>query len=562
LKQSNRKKNQENTAALYVRISREDELAGESGSITNQKKLLINAAIEKGFMHHQIFCDDGITGMSENRPQFKLMLSEIENGNITTVFVKDLSRLTRDQSVLLELTRKFFPKYDTRLISVADGTDTAEGEDELAPFRGLMNEMYARDISKKRRATNKVKGHTGEPLSLPPFGYMKDPCNSKRWLIDDEAAAIVRRIFSMTMEGQGTEQIAAELSSEKILTPMSYWHEKGLPRGGRQASREPYHWNSSTIVKILSLQEYCGDIINFKTYSKSIWLKDRIPNEEENMAIFRDVHEPIIDRAVYEKVKQKRGSTRKRKAADGEKNMFSGILVCADCGHNLWFHFNQKNHDIKYFNCSNYKGNRGTCDSTHYIRMDFLEQVVLGEIRRLTKFASKYEADFAKIVMGHSLKTSQDERTRKQRDMYTKSARIREIDKLIERLYEDNVSGKLSDERFARMTASYETEQGKLMQEVKTLATVLDRETDSAISTEDFIATVRKYTRAKKLTQRMLSELIEKIEVCNAEKISGVKTQRLVIHYNCVGNIEIPDFIPEPEVRIDTRKGVAVSYSA
>ncbi len=375
---------------------------------------------------------------------------------------------------------------------------------------------------------------------------------------------MVRRIYRMTLDGFGTEQIAAALSQDKILTPMFYWRSKGIRRSGTVSDREPHRWNSSTVVKILSMQEYCGDVINFKTYSKSFKLKKRIPNAEENKAVFKDVHEPIIDRVDWEKVQTKRGKTRKRRTNDGEKNMFSGLLVCADCGRNLWYHFNQKNPEIRYFSCSNYKGNRGTCPTTHYIRVDFLEEVLLQEIRRLTKFASRYEPEFARVVMEHSRLADTSQRQRKQKELDSLLTRDRELDTLFNRMYEDNITGKIDDDRFARMSRQYTQEQQELAERVKALRAELEQEADEALSAEMFLATVRKYTRAKKLTERMLNELIERIEVHQSEKIDGLQVQRLTIHYNCVGTLEIPELLllPEPEVLIQTRKGVALSYSS
>ena len=330
-------------------------------------------------------------------------------------------------------------------MAVSDNIDTAEGENELAPIRNLFNEWYARDISKKRRISNKIKGNAGEPMGQPPYGYIKDPNDPKHWIVDDEAAQVVRRVYSMTLEGFGTEQIAAQLEKDDVLTPRAYWLTKGIKRPGKGKQQPPTKWNSSTITKILSLQEYCGDILNFKTYSKSFKNKTRLENPQENWAVFKNVHEPIIDREVYEQVQQKRGKIRKRRTNNGEHNMFSGLLVCADCGSNLHFHFNQGNPEIKYFNCSNYKGNRGTCTSTHYVRVDFLEEVVLGEIRRLTKFASLYEDEFVKAVIGHSQQAEQTDRKLKEKELQTLLARDEEVDGLFERIYEDNVSGKLSD---------------------------------------------------------------------------------------------------------------------
>ena len=296
-----------------------------------------------------------------------------------------------------------------------------------------------------------------------------------------------------------------------------------------------------------------------------LWYKNkkRIDNDRENWVVFQDVHEAIIERAVYEQVQQKRGKIRKRRTNNGEHNMFSGLLVCADCGSNLHFHFNQGNPEIKYFNCSNYKGNRGTCTSTHYVRVDFLEEVVLGEIRRLTKFASLYEDEFVKAVIGHSQQAEQTDRKLKEKELKTLLARDEELDGLFERIYEDNVSGKLSDDRFAKMSRRYEDEQKELSEKIKKLRSEIEKQSSRSMTTDMFIGLVRKYTRARKLTPRMLNELIEKIEVFNAEKIDGVWEQRLRIHYNCVGTIEIPTVLPLPipEVSVNTRKGVVVNYA-
>ena len=342
-----------------------------------------------------------------------------------------------------------------------------------------------------------------------------------------------------------------------------YWLTKGIKRPGKGKQQPPTKWNSSTITKILSLQEYCGDILNFKTYSKSYKNKKRIDNDRENWVVFQDVHEAIIERAVYEQVQQKRGKIRKRRTNNGEHNMFSGLLVCADCGSNLHFHFNQGNPEIKYFNCSNYKGNRGTCTSTHYVRVDFLEEVVLGEIRRLTKFASLYEDEFVKAVIGHSQQAEQTDRKLKEKELKTLLARDEELDGLFERIYEDNVSGKLSNDRFAKMSRRYEDEQKELSEKIKKLRSEIEKQSSRSMTTDMFIGLVRKYTRARKLTPRMLNELVEKIEVFNAEKIDGVWEQRLRIHYNCVGTIEIPTVLPLPipEVSVNTRKGVVVNYA-
>ncbi len=558
-------KNKEITAALYVRLSRDDNLEGESYSIGNQKKLLTKIAKEKGYTNLLTFCDDGISGVTMDRAGYKDMIKAIEDNKISAVFVKDLSRLGRNYIEVGRLTEEYFPEHDIRLVAVSDNIDTDEGENELAPIKNLFNEWYARDISKKRRISNKIKGNSGEPLGLPPYGYMKNPDGSKNWVVDEEAANVVKSIFDMTLDGLGTEQIAERLEKTEIYTPANYWHVKGIGRPNRPNMESPYSWNSSTIVNILTTQEYCGDVINFKTFSKSYKNKKRYKNDEENMVVFKEIHTPIIERSVFEKIQEKRGKVRKRKKADGEKNMFSGLLVCADCGSNLWYHFNQGNPEITYFNCSGYnKGGRKFCSSTHYIRTDFLEQVVLGEIKRLTKFAIQYENEFAKIVMGNSIKRAEQDRQLKQKELNELNTRDKELDILFERIYEDNISGKISDERFSKMSVKYESEQKEIQIKMKELQTSLEKEASRAVTSDMFLSSVRKYTRAKKLMPRMLNELIEKIEVHQSEKIDGKTVQRLKIHYSCIGIIDIPelDKIPENNVSIHTRQGVDIAFIA
>lgn len=312
MKRSNNKQ-KEMTAALYVRLSRDDNLEGDSYSIGNQKKLLTKIAKEKGYTNLLIFCDDGISGVTMERPGYKAMIEAIENNKISAVFVKDLSRLGRNYIEVGRLTEEFFPEYDIRLVAVSDNIDTQEGENELAPIKNLFNEWYARDISKKRRISNKIKGNAGEPLGLPPYGYIRNP-DGKNWIVDEEAAKVVKHIYDMALGGLGTDQIACRLEEEKILTPVNYWYSKGISRPGLKSSQEyPYKWHHSTIINILSKQEYCGDVINFKTYSKSYKNKKRYENDKENWAIFKDIHEPIIDRTVWEKIQERR-SRRTRKS--------------------------------------------------------------------------------------------------------------------------------------------------------------------------------------------------------------------------------------------------------
>ncbi len=552
------------TAALYCRLSRDDNMDTESNSIQNQKKILQKAAKEKGYADTLFFVDDGITGTTMKRPGFQKMITAIEAGYISAVFVKDLSRLGRNYIEVGKLTEEFFPEHDVRLIAVSDGVDSDEGDNEFTPFRNIMNEWYAKDISKKRKIVNKMKGNAGIPLSQPPYGYIKNPDDSRFWVIDPEAADVVRRIYDMALEGYGLAEIANALGADGIVNPTYYWRSKGVNRSGSKSTLEPTKWGHTTIKKILTLQEYCGDVINFKSYSKSYKMKRRIENPEENRAIFLNVHEPIIDRATWEKVQtMQKGTRRKKPTVTQEPSVFSGRLKCPECGGNLNFHFNQKNHDIKYFSCQNHNSGLRKCSATHYIRLDFLEQVVLYEVNRLAAFANEYEHDFVKTMLGRSAKVAENDRARKQRELNALLTRDKELDMLFERLYEDNVAGKIDDARFARMSKRYEQEQGEISAKIKALRLELKKAEGQQMDMEDYLQMVRRYTHVTKITQRMVSELIDHIDVYHAEKRDGVTNQRIVIHYNCIGAFEVPDRkkIPEADIIMETRKGVAVSYA-
>ena len=552
------------TAALYCRLSRDDNMDTESNSIQNQKKILQKAAKEKGYADTLFFVDDGITGTTMKRPGFQKMITAIEAGYISAVFVKDLSRLGRNYIEVGKLTEEFFPEHDVRLIAVSDGVDSDEGDNEFTPFRNIMNEWYAKDISKKRKIVNKMKGNAGIPLSQPPYGYIKNPDESRFWVIDPEAADVVRRIYDMALEGYGLAEIANALGADGIVNPTYYWRSKGVNRSGSKSTLEPTKWGHTTIKKILTLQEYCGDVINFKSYSKSYKMKRRIENPEENRAIFLNVHEPIIDRATWEKVQtMQKGTRRKKPTVTQEPSVFSGRLKCPECGGNLNFHFNQKNHDIKYFSCQNHNSGLRKCSATHYIRLDFLEQVVLYEVNRLAAFANEYEHDFVKTMLGRSAKVAENDRARKQRELNALLTRDKELDMLFERLYEDNVAGKIDDARFARMSKRYEQKQGEISAKIKALRLELKKAEGQQMDMEDYLQMVRRYTHVTKITQRMVSELIDHIDVYHAGKRDGITNQRIVIHYNCIGAFEVPDRkkIPEADIIMETRKGVAVSYA-
>ena len=563
MKQSS-KKHELGTAALYCRLSRDDNMDSESNSIQNQRKILQKAAKDKGYTDTIFFVDDGITGTTMKRPGFQKMLTAIEAGYISAVFVKDLSRLGRNYIEVGKLTEEFFPLHDIRLVAVSDGVDSDEGEDDFTPFKNIMNEYYAKDISKKRRIVNKMKGNAGVPLSPPPYGYIKNPDDPRFWVVEPEAAEVVRRIYRMALEGYGLAETAAQLAADGVVNPTYYWRSRGTSRGGSKSTVEPTKWGHTTVKKILTLQEYCGDVINFKSYSKSYKMKKRIENPEENRAIFLNVHEAIIDRQTWEKVQAlQKGTRRKKPTVTQEPSVFSGLLKCPECGGNLNFHFNQNNHDIKFFSCQNHNSGYRKCSKTHYIRLDFLEQVVLYEVKRLACFASEYENDFIKAMIGRSAKVAENTALRKQRELDALTARDRELDMLFERLYEDNVAGKIDDARFAKMSKRYEQEQCENAKKIKALRLELKKDESKRMDIDDFLETVRRYTDAATITKRMVAELIDHIEVYHAEKQDGITNQRVVIHYNCIGAFDVPDRrkIPEADIIMETRKGVALSYA-
>ena len=563
MKQSS-KKHELGTAALYCRLSRDDNMDSESNSIQNQRKILQKAAKDKGYTDTIFFVDDGITGTTMKRPGFQKMLTAIEAGYISAVFVKDLSRLGRNYIEVGKLTEEFFPLHDIRLVAVSDGVDSDEGEDDFTPFKNIMNEYYAKDISKKRRIVNKMKGNAGVPLSPPPYGYIKNPDDPRFWMVEPEAAEVVRRIYRMALEGYGLAETAAQLAADGVVNPTYYWRSRGTSRGGSKSTVEPTKWGHTTVKKILTLQEYCGDVINFKSYSKSYKMKKRIENPEENRAIFLNVHEAIIDRQTWEKVQAlQKGTRRKKPMVTQEPSVFSGLLKCPECGGNLNFHFNQNNHDIKFFSCQNHNSGYRKCSKTHYIRLDFLEQVVLYEVKRLACFASEYENDFIKAMIGRSAKVAENTALRKQRELDALTARDRELDMLFERLYEDNVAGKIDDARFAKMSKRYEQEQGENAKKIKALRLELKKDESKRMDIDDFLETVRRYTDVATITKRMVAELIDHIEVYHAEKQDGVTNQRVVIYYNCIGAFDVPDRrkIPEADIIMETRKGVALSYA-
>ncbi len=554
--------NKNGITALYCRLSRDDGTDSESNSIGNQKKLLLQKAKELGLTDTKYYLDDGFTGTNFNRPGFQSLIDDIDMGYVSTVMVKDLSRLGRDYVSVGYYTDNYFPQHDIRFIAVNDMVDSEDGENEIAPFKNIMNEFYARDISKKVRSANRIRGNLGEPLSQPPYGYMKDPNDKRHWVVDPEASQIVKRIFLMAIEGNGNETIARLLQEDKVLNPTAYWQSKGIGRGGKKTQPNPYKWGKTTVEKILSKQEYCGDIINFKTYSKSFKNKKRYDNSEDNLKIFKDVNEPIIDRQTFENVQEMIKLTKRRapKPENAQKSIFSGLMRCADCGHTLRYHTNPQNKEIHYFSCGNYvKDTRGSCPTRHYIREDSVAQIVSFELRKLANYLQTNEEKLVEILEQKTNKDILKQRKQLEDELQTSVARQQKVSQLYSKLYEDNTDGKVSDEWFSEMSRKFENERMELKTKIAAIRTKLSTIENAQQGKNKFIASIRKFMSMQYLTAPLLQELIDHIDVYETEGKGKNRTQRVVVYYRFVGYIAIPEEDIEI-IRANTRKGVEISY--
>lgn len=555
-------KNQIGITALYCRLSRDDGTESESNSIGNQKKLLSQKAKEMGLTDTKYYVDDGYTGTNFNRPGFQQLIGDIEIGLVSAVMVKDLSRLGRDYVSVGNYTDSYFPEHNIRFIAVNDAIDSDEGESEIAPFKNILNEMYARDISKKIRSSHRLRGSMGEPLSQPPYGYMKSPENKKKWIIDPEAATVVKSIFKMCLDGKGNETIARELQENEVLIPMAYWRSKGLNRGGKKTQTNPYKWCKTTIQKILSQQEYCGDIINFKTYSKSFKNKRRIENSKENWAVFKDVNEPIIDRETFETVQKFISKTKRRapKKENGERSIFNGLIYCGDCHSKMRYHTSTSNKEIHYFTCSDNKVDyRGKCQGRHYVRADALEEVVKLELRRLVEMLEIDESYFAQLLLRKNDEEREKDKKFLESELQKAIARNNTVSQIYEKLYEDNVIGKVSDEWFVELSHKYEKERMNLKAKIADTRHKIEELKNNNSEYEKFISAIRRFMQMDNLTSPLLRELIDHIDIFETEGTGKSRTQRIVIYYRFIGYIELPNATKQTHIA-DTRKGVAVEY--
>lgn len=497
-----------------------------------------------------------------NRPGFQQLIDDIEIGLVSAVMVKDLSRLGRDYVSVGNYTDSYFPEHNVRFIAVNDAIDSDEGESEIAPFKNILNEMYARDISKKIRSSHRLRGSMGEPLSQPPYGYMKSAENKKKWIIDPEAATVVKSIFKMCLDGKGNETIARELQENKVLIPMAYWQSKGLNGGGKKTQTNPYKWCKTTVQKILSQQEYCGDIINFKTYSKSFKNKTRYENSKENWAVFKNVNEPIINRETFETVQKFISKTKRRapKKENGERSIFNGLIYCGDCHSKMRYHTSTSNKEIHYFTCSDNKVDyRGKCPGRHYVRADALEEVVKLELRRLVEMLEIDESYFAQLLLRKNDEEREKDKKFLESELQKAIARNNTVSQIYEKLYEDNVIGKVSDEWFVELSHKYEKERMNLKAKIADTRHKIEELKNNNSEYEKFISAIRRFMQMDNLTSPLLRELIDHIDIFETEGTGKSRTQRIVIYYRFIGYIELPNATKQTHIA-DTRKGVAVEY--
>ena len=531
--------------ALYCRLSQEDARMGESLSIENQKSMLLQYCKEHHFPNPLFFVDDGYSGTTYERPGFQKMLDEIEAGKVGVVLTKDLSRLGRNSALTGLYTNFTFPQNGVRYIAINDNYDTADPNsinNDFAGIKNWFNEFYARDTSRKIRAVQKAKGERGVPLTVNvPYGYVKDPEDKRKWLVDEEAAAVVRRIFEMCMEGRGPQQIANQLKADKVLTPTAYKKRKGM-KTPQAAPENPYGWCDSSVVNILERREYTGCTVNFKTYSNSIWDKKQRENPVEKQAIFENTHEAIISDDVFKRVQEIR-QHRHRKTRSGRSSMFSGLVFCSDCGEKLYYGAtNNYRTEGAFFDCSLHWKYKEKCP-THYIRESILERMVLKHMQLVTGYILRYEQYF-RSIMEQQLRLESTEKLQISKGQLERNEkRIAELKRLFIKIYEDNAGGRLSDERYDMLSQSYETEQKQLEAEVITLRQEIEVQERQNENVERFIQKAKNYVGIETLDPYALRELVQAIYVDAPDKSTGKRRQHIHIKYDGIGFIPLDELM-------------------
>ena len=523
----------EGITALYERLSQEDKLEGESNSIANQKKILERYCREHGITAYRHYDeDDGYSGTNFNRPGFQRMLADIKAGKIKRVIVKDMSRFGRDYLQVGFYTDMLFPDFGVHFIAVNDGVDSTRGENEFTAIRNVFNEMYARDTSKKIRATWQSKGKSGEHLTtIPPYGYMKDPDNKKKWIIDEEAAAVVQQIFALCVSGMGPTQIAKWLEKHEIYNPTAYSQAKGRPVTNKPTAN-PYKWTNETVSRTLERIEYLGHTVNFKTRKQSYKSKKKLWNDPSEWVIFENTQPPIVEESVFLIVQNIRRS-RRRPTKMGDMGIFSGLLYCAECGGKMYqCRATNFTEEQKYFICSTYRKGKDLC-TTHSIKNVVLHEIVLRNLREAIEYVTQYEAEFIQEAADSRLRERDAEFSRKRETLSRAESRIAELDNLFKHLYEDNVTGKLSDERFIKMSRDYELEKENLKSMADVLREEIKQQEKQKTNVKAFISVVKKYTDMQELDASILREFIDRIEVSHTDKKS--KTREITIVYNFIG---------------------------
>ena len=538
-----RQTTQQLITALYPRLSHEDELQGESNSISNQKRILETYAKQNGFSNLRWYTDDGYSGANFRRPGFQAMLADIEAGKVGTVIVKDMSRLGRNYLQVGMYTEMIFPQKGVRFIAINDGVDSAQGENDFAPLRNIFNEWLVRDTSKKIKAVKRSKGMSGKPItSKPVYGYLMD--EDENFIIDEEAAPVVRQIYSLCLAGNGPTKIARMLTEQQIPTP-------GTLEYRRTGSTRRYHpgyeckWATNTVVHLLENREYTGCLVNFKTEKPSYKLKHSIENPPEKQAVFENHHEPIIDRETWERVQELR-KQRKRPNRYDEVGLFSGILFCADCGSVMYqqrYQTDKRKQDC--YICGSYKKRTADC-TAHFIRTDLLTAGVLSNLRKVTSYAAKHEARFMKLLIEQNEDGDRRRNAAKKKELEAAEKRIAELSAIFKRLYEDSVTGRISDERFTELSADYEAEQKELKERAARLREELSKAQEATANAEKFMNVVRRHTTIEELTPTLLREFVEKIVVHESVALDGkrrgkLRRQEIEIYYSFVGKVELPD---------------------
>ena len=537
---NNRQSSTAKITALYCRLSRDDELQGDSNSIINQKAILKKYADDNGFSNTQFFVDDGYSGTNFDRPDWQRLIALAEDGAVETVIVKDMSRLGRDYLKVGYYTEVFFPGVDIRFIAINNGVDSANQQDsDFTPFLNIINEWYAKDTSKKIRAVFKSKGQSGKPLCTNlPYGYMKDPEDKLHWIVDEPAAKVVREIFNLCVKGFGPTQIAKMLTEQKVPTPTAHAKTSGINIPTARNTYDDTIWHDSTIVRMLSRQEYLGHTVNFKTYRKSYKQRKQMHHDPSEWQIFENTHEAIIDKETFDIVQRIRDG-RRRLTLMGEMPILSGMIFCADCGKKLYQVRGRSLPQKEYMVCSTYRKIKGGC-SSHQIRNEVIEALLLDGIRNITAFAKEHEAEFVEILMKKSKAETDRSLRESKHELEQSQARITKLDGIIQKLYEDNLDGKISDERFNKMSANYEAEQQTLELRINELSELIAAQKDVTSNVESFLKIVRKYTEIPELTAEIIREFIEKVYVYQSERIDGNKVQRIKIVYNCIGEFTPP----------------------